>query len=82
MPTDAERWRFFADHALTLHTDGGATATWCIGFAPAGQARAREGFNRKPESGHFGALFGPPYKTLFNVSFVPKGVALTVFIPH
>jgi len=23
MPTDAERWRFLADHALTLHTDGG-----------------------------------------------------------
>jgi hypothetical protein len=23
MPTDAERWRFLADHQLTLHTDGG-----------------------------------------------------------
>jgi len=23
MPTDAERWRFLADHDLTLHTDGG-----------------------------------------------------------
>jgi hypothetical protein len=23
MPTDAERWRFLADHGLTLHTDGG-----------------------------------------------------------
>lgn len=23
MPTDAERWRFLADHSLTLHTDGG-----------------------------------------------------------
>jgi hypothetical protein len=23
MPTDAERWRFLADHKLTLHTDGG-----------------------------------------------------------
>lgn len=23
MPTDAERWRFVADHKLTLHTDGG-----------------------------------------------------------
>lgn len=23
MPSDAERWRFLADHKLTLHTDGG-----------------------------------------------------------
>jgi hypothetical protein len=23
MPTDAERWRFVADHRLALHTDGG-----------------------------------------------------------
>jgi hypothetical protein len=23
MPTDAERWRFLADHGLTLYTDGG-----------------------------------------------------------
>lgn len=23
VPTDAERWRFLADHSLTLHTDGG-----------------------------------------------------------
>jgi hypothetical protein len=23
MPTDAERWRFLADHKLTLHTDNG-----------------------------------------------------------
>jgi hypothetical protein len=23
MPSDAERWRFLADHRLTLHTDGG-----------------------------------------------------------
>lgn len=23
MPTDAERWRFLADHGLTLHTDTG-----------------------------------------------------------
>jgi hypothetical protein len=23
MPTDAERWRFLADHKLTLHADGG-----------------------------------------------------------
>lgn len=32
MPTDAERWRFLADHALTLHTDGGDygyMVHWC-----------------------------------------------------
>jgi hypothetical protein len=23
MPTDAERWRFLADHTVTLHTEGG-----------------------------------------------------------
>jgi len=35
MPTDAERWRFLADHALTLHTEGGA-ATWSTGAVRAG----------------------------------------------
>ena len=32
MPSDAERWRFLADHALTLHTDGGDygyMVHWC-----------------------------------------------------
>jgi hypothetical protein len=30
MPTDAERWRFLADHKLTLHTDGGDYLVhWC-----------------------------------------------------
>ena len=32
MPTDAERWRFLADHQLTLHTDGGFNGYlvhWC-----------------------------------------------------
>ena len=30
MPTDAERWRFLADHRLTLHTDGGDYLVhWC-----------------------------------------------------
>ena len=36
MPSDAERWRFLADHELTPHTDGGITATWCTGFGSAG----------------------------------------------
>jgi hypothetical protein len=30
VPTDAERWRFVADHKLTLHTDGGDYLVhWC-----------------------------------------------------
>lgn len=32
MPTDAERWRFLAEHGLTLHTDGGDygyMVHWC-----------------------------------------------------
>jgi hypothetical protein len=32
VPTDAERWRFLADHALTVHTDGedyGYMVHWC-----------------------------------------------------
>ena len=30
MPTDAERWRFLADHKLTLHTDGTVYRVhWC-----------------------------------------------------
>ena len=35
MATDAERWRFLADHKLTLHTDGGEYL--CIGAGPPGQ---------------------------------------------
>jgi hypothetical protein len=37
MPTDAERWRFLADHALTLHTDGGDygyMVHWCRTAGP------------------------------------------------
>lgn len=37
MPTDAERWRFLADHALTLHTDGGHygyMVHWCRTAGP------------------------------------------------
>lgn len=35
MPTDAERWRFLADHKLTLHTDGGDYLThWCRTVGP------------------------------------------------
>jgi hypothetical protein len=37
MPTDAERWRFLADHKLTLHTDGGANGYlvhWCRTAGP------------------------------------------------
>ena len=37
MPTDAERWRFLADHMLTLHTDGGHDGYmvhWCRTAGP------------------------------------------------
>jgi hypothetical protein len=35
MPTDAERWRFLADHKLTLHTDGGDYVVhWCRTAGP------------------------------------------------
>lgn len=37
MPTDAERWRFLADHQLTLHTDGGDygyMVHWCRTAGP------------------------------------------------
>jgi hypothetical protein len=37
MPSDAERWRFLADHALTLHTDGGDygyMVHWCRTSGP------------------------------------------------
>jgi hypothetical protein len=37
MPTDAERWRFLADHMLTLHTDGGHygyMVHWCRTAGP------------------------------------------------
>lgn len=37
MPTDAERWRFLADHKLTLHTDGGDygyMVHWCRTAGP------------------------------------------------
>ena len=35
MPSDAERWRFLADHRLTLHTDGGAYLVhWCRTSGP------------------------------------------------
>ena len=37
MPTDAERWRFLADHGLTLHTDGGHhgyMVHWCRTSGP------------------------------------------------
>ena len=37
MPTDAERWRFLADHGLTLHTDGshyGYMVHWCKTAGP------------------------------------------------
>jgi hypothetical protein len=37
MPTDSERWRFLADHQLTLHTDGGDYAYlvhWCRTAGP------------------------------------------------
>src|SRR5687767_7463933 len=37
MPTDAERWRFLADHQLTLHTDGGFNGYlvhWCRTAGP------------------------------------------------
>ena len=35
MPTDAERWRFLADHKLTLHTDGGPYMVhWCSTAGP------------------------------------------------
>ena len=35
MPSDAERWRFLADHKLTLHTDGGPYMVhWCRTSGP------------------------------------------------
>jgi hypothetical protein len=37
MPSDAERWRFLADHMLTLHTDGGSNGFlihWCRTAGP------------------------------------------------
>ncbi len=37
MPSDAERWRFLADHSLTLHTDGGDygyMVHWCRTAGP------------------------------------------------
>ena len=37
MPTDAARWRFLADHGLTLHTDGGDygyMVHWCRTAGP------------------------------------------------
>jgi hypothetical protein len=37
MPTDAERWRFLADHQLTLHTEGGHygyMVHWCRTAGP------------------------------------------------
>lgn len=35
MPTDSERWRFLADHKLTLHTDGGDYLVhWCRTAGP------------------------------------------------
>lgn len=37
MPTDSERWRFLADHGLTLHTDGGDygyMVHWCRTAGP------------------------------------------------
>lgn len=37
MPSDAERWRFLADHGLTLHTDGGDygyLVHWCRTAGP------------------------------------------------
>jgi hypothetical protein len=37
VPTDAERWRFLADHGLTLHTDGGFYGYmihWCRTAGP------------------------------------------------
>ena len=35
MPSDAERWRFLADHKLTLHTDGGLYMVhWCRTSGP------------------------------------------------
>ena len=37
MATDAERWRFLADHQLTLHTDGGDYGYmihWCRASGP------------------------------------------------
>ena len=37
MPNDAERWRFLADHSLTLHTDGGDygyMVHWCRTAGP------------------------------------------------
>jgi hypothetical protein len=35
MPSDADRWRFLADHKLTLHTDGGDYLVhWCRTSGP------------------------------------------------
>jgi hypothetical protein len=37
MPSDSERWRFLADHGLTLHTDGGDygyMVHWCRTAGP------------------------------------------------
>jgi hypothetical protein len=37
MPSDAERWRFLASHALTLHTNGGDDGYlvhWCRTAGP------------------------------------------------
>lgn len=42
MPTDAERWRFLADHMLTLHTDGGHygyMVHWCRTAGPGEPSR-------------------------------------------
>jgi hypothetical protein len=42
MPSDAERWRFLADHGLTLHTDGGDygyMVHWCRTAGPGQPAR-------------------------------------------
>src|SRR6266513_736326 len=50
MPTDAERWRFLADHGLTLHTDGGGygyVVHWCRTSGPGEPPKFYPVSNRK-----------------------------------
>ena len=47
MPTDAERWRFLADHALTLHTDGGGYGYMVHWVRTGGPSARSEGVQSK-----------------------------------
>lgn len=84
MPTDAERWRFLADHGLTLHTDGGDygyMVHWCKTAGPGEPPRfypvsngrtAEEAVDRAIEryQRKYGLLRSPPDQTRAEPSVV------------